>query len=107
MNKNTLIIIIIIAIIAIIGAAVLVFSMNDDNGLNDLFIDVNDVSADNTTNVTVDDSSSDSSSSSSSSSSSKSPSSSSSKNSGKLDQNHMDANPKGMHQNEEGVWVDN
>ena len=40
MNKNTLIIIIIIAIIAIIGAAVLVFSMNDDNGLNDLFVDL-------------------------------------------------------------------
>ncbi|MCQ2737719.1 MAG: hypothetical protein MJ224_03850 [archaeon] len=104
MNKNTLIIIIIIAIIAIIGATALVFSMSDENGLNGLFVDVNDVSADNTTNLTVDDSSSDSSS--SSSSSSKSPSSSSSKNSGKLDQNHMDANPKGMHQNEEGVWVE-
>ena len=102
MNKNTLIIIIIVAILAIVGAVALVFSMDDGNGLNDLFVDVNDVSANNTTNVTVDDSSSDSSSSSSSSSSG----SSSSKNSGKLDQNHMDANPKGMHQNEEGVWVE-
>lgn len=104
MNKNTLIIIIIIAIIAIIGATALVFSMNDDNGLNDLFVDVDDVNVNNTTNLTVDDSSSDSSSSSSASGSSSS--SSSSKNSGKLDQNHMDANPKGMHQNEEGVWVE-